>query len=195
MVDGSDHELVEAALVARSGGAVDRALAFLEADPRYFRSGYAKQRILRRLANLPMTGDERARACTLIVRYVDRGASGALREVRRVARRKADNAVRHALRDRLASDDPLVAWRALYVLDAVKHPGLKARDVANARAVIEAAAGSPSFPFVYPDTERLARRFWSSEWHAELVAHARSTRDLGARRLLDRARAKGWAGT
>jgi hypothetical protein len=78
VVDEREHEPIEAALVARAAGAVDRALAFLEADPRYFRSGYAKQRILRRLANLPMTRDERARACTLIVRYVDRGASGAL---------------------------------------------------------------------------------------------------------------------
>ena len=46
-------------------------IAFLEADPWFFRSGYAKAEILRRLKNLPLTDVQRKRLLKIILQAVD----------------------------------------------------------------------------------------------------------------------------
>jgi hypothetical protein len=194
-VDGNDAPTaqIEAGLAAGEPGAIDAALDFLQDDPYYFRSGYAKQRLLRRMACQDFNDDQRARACAVVVQYVAGGAHGTMRELQRVARRVADNPLRRDLRAHLYSDDEHVAWRSLVVLSAVKHPGFTDDDRERARVIIERAAGM--FDMVYPVTEALARRFWTSAWHDELLAATRATRDRGARRLLDMYRREQWAGT
>jgi hypothetical protein len=180
---------IESGLAAREPGAVDAALDFLRDDPYYFRSGDAKQRILRRLAGQSLTDEQRQRAREIVVQYADGGTHGALRELRRVA----DNPLRRALRAPLFSEDERVAWRALVVASAVKRPGLIGDDIDRAHRVIERAAAM--FDVVYPVTHDLARQYWTNDWHDELVAATRATRDRGARRLLDRYRRHQWAGT
>jgi hypothetical protein len=194
-VDGDDAPTaeIEAGLAAGEPDAVDAALDFLQDDPWYFRSGYAKQRVLRRMAGQTFTGEQRARACAVVIQYVAGGAHGTMRQLQRVARRVADNRLRRELRAHLYSDDEHVAWRALVVLSAVKHPGFSDDDLGRVHVLIEGAAGM--FDMVYPVTEALARRFWTSAWHDELLAATRATRDRGARRLLDMYRREQWAGT
>jgi hypothetical protein len=184
---------IEAGLAAGEPDAIDAALDFLRADPYYFRSGYAKQRMLRRLAGQPLTKEQRRSARTVVLQYVEGGTHGTMRELQRVARHVADNPLRRALRTRLHSDDEHVAWRALVVLTAIKHPGFTDDDLDEVHRVIERAAAM--FETVYPVTESLARRFWTDAWHAELVTATRVTRDRAARRLLDMYRRQQWAGT
>jgi hypothetical protein len=184
---------IEAGLAAGEPEAIEAALDYLQDDPYYFRSGYAKQRILRRLAGQVLTDEQRRRARAVVVQYVDGGTHGSMRQLQRVARRVADNPLRRALRTRLYSDDEHLAWRALVVLSAVKRPGFTDDDLDRAHVVIERAAAM--FETVYPVTEALARRFWTDAWHDELVAATRATRDRGARRLLDMYRRQQWAGT
>lgn len=194
-MDGKDAPTaaIEAGLAAGESDAIDAALDFLQDDPHYFRSGYAKQRVLRRIAHQALTDEQRRRARAVVVQYVDGGAHGTMRQLQRVARRVADNPLRRELRARLHSDDEHVAWRALVVLSAIKHPGFSDDDLDRVHRVIERAAAM--FDMVYPVTEALAQRFWTNAWHDELLAASRATRDRGARRLLDTYRREQWAGT
>jgi hypothetical protein len=174
---------VERALGDGDPAAVDSALAYLERDPWYFRSGYAKQRLLARLRARDLDRAQRERVSALVLRAVDRGTFWTTREYAALARRFATNALRRALRDRLGSHDEGTAWRACTFLLAVKHPGLDAADRARVRDVLRRRAATGAF--VSHHVLRHAERFWSPEWQEQLRRLARDERDLGARRLLD----------
>jgi hypothetical protein len=50
---------------------LDTALRFLEEDPFFFRSGYTKVYVLRRLPRWPLTSDARRRIADIVLRAVD----------------------------------------------------------------------------------------------------------------------------
>lgn len=55
--------------------AIAIAVQFLEADPRFFRSGYIKEEIIRRLKHAPLTPEQRASLRRIVLKTVrDRGA-------------------------------------------------------------------------------------------------------------------------
>lgn len=100
--------------------AIEMAVQFLEADPRYFRSGYHKEDILKALRKHALSDDQRARMRKLIVDHVRRQPSREMRAYARFAPAVttaqfeaeiidiAENANRHAAR------------RAQWVIDCLK---------------------------------------------------------------------------
>ena len=50
---------------------VDTAIAFLEADPWFFRSGYEKQNIIRHLKRTPLTEPQRMRLARVVLAAID----------------------------------------------------------------------------------------------------------------------------
>jgi hypothetical protein len=52
--------------------AIERCLTFLEADPRYFRSGYVKESIWRRFMHAPLTDRQRRRLEDVALVYLSR---------------------------------------------------------------------------------------------------------------------------
>ena len=152
--------------------AVDRALTYLEADPYYFRSGYARQRVGRKLAHQVMTDTQRARSRAIVLGWVDGTLHSGRVAATHMARSSADNSLRRSLRNRVHDDRVDVARRALQVLIEVKHPGLSERDLRRMRDLVVADAGR--YPWLSPVDYRVAMRLWSPEWRAELVAVTKS---------------------
>jgi hypothetical protein len=146
--------------------AADEALTYLEADPYYFWSGYARARIARSLAHAPLDLSQRQRAHRYVLDCVDGTRHCASPELAQLAGSVADNPMRRVLRERLHSPDPSVARRALRSLSRVRHPGLTGTDVVVARELVLAAAARTLW--LLPSVERLARWLWTPEWEAEL---------------------------
>lgn len=146
--------------------AADQALSYLEADPYYFWSGYARARMARRLAKAPLDAAQLQRArryvlgCVDGTKHCDQSGLGPL------ARSIADNPTRGAVRSRLHSADPRVARRALRTLSRIRRPGLGAADIAVAREIVLTDAARTWW--LPPNVERLARWLWTPEWEAEL---------------------------
>jgi hypothetical protein len=152
--------------------AIDRALTYLEADPYYFRSGYARQRIGRKLAHQTMTDTQRARARAIVLGWVDGTLHSGRVAAASLARASADNSLRRTLRARVHDDRVEVARRALHVLSGVKRPGLSEQDVRRMRDIVLSDAGR--FQWLSPVDYRAAMRLWSPEWRDELVTLTKS---------------------
>ena len=146
--------------------AVEDALLFLERDPYFFRSGYARERVARGVARAELTPTQKARARAVVLSTVDAGRHCPLPGVGKLARAAADNALRRELRARLHHRDAAAARLALRVLVSVRKPGLAAEDIAAARALVLADAGR--WQWLSPSVARLATYCWSDEWEAEL---------------------------
>jgi hypothetical protein len=174
-------------LAAGQPAAVDEAIAFLELDPYFFRSGYARERVARRLAHAELTPVQKARVRAVVLSTVDGGRFCPQPGVGRLARAVAHNALRRALRARLHDRDVAVARRALRMVVGVRRPGLTPEDVAAARAIVLADAGRGQW--LSPTVARLAVYLWTGEWEAELrrlVPHHGPDR-AAAKRLLEAA--------
>ncbi len=164
--------------------AIDAALTFLERDPYFFRSGYARERVARRLARVQLTGAQKVRARALVLSSVDGQRHCPHPGLGRLARAVSDNPLRRELRARLHGDAE-VARRALRTVVNVRHPGLTPDDIEAARALVltDAARGQ----WLSPTIARLAIYLWSDKWEAELRAllpHHGPDR-AAAKRLLD----------
>ena len=172
--DGVDGELDR---LRRSQGTTDDihyALAFLELDLYFFRSGYLREKVARHLARYELTDEQRTRARVLVLDCVDGRKHTPIAGIAHLAGATANNAMRRALRERLHSNDGATAWKALAALNRVKHPGLTALDLAAARTILLRRPWVP-----YP----LAFRYLSPNWEAEL-------RDIAAQHGEFRAGAK-----
>jgi hypothetical protein len=162
---------VEDQVSAGDAGSIDHALAYLRSDPYYFRSGYARDRLVGRVARAALTDAQRAEARAFVLLCVDGLVHCRARELGRLAGATADNALRRALLDRFRSPNRDVARRAIRVLASVKRPGLTDGDRAVARQlVVEDAARTP---WLSRDVDRLARWLWSPAWEDELRAVTR----------------------
>jgi hypothetical protein len=148
--------------------AIEAALTFLERDPYFFRSGYARERVARRLARVELTPAQKGRARALVLDTVDGQSHCPQPGLGRLARAVADNPLRRELRARLEHHDTAVAQRALRTLVNVRHPGLTPDDIAAARVLVltDAARGH----WLSPTVARLATYLWSDRWEAELRA-------------------------
>ena len=144
----------------------EAALTFLERDPYFFRSGYARERVARRLAQAELTAAQKARARTVVLSTVDGERHCPLPGAGRLARAVADNSLRRELRARLHDPDTAVARRALRMVVNVRKPGLTADDIAAARALVLADAARGQW--LSPTVAKLAAYVWSGEWEAEL---------------------------
>lgn len=160
--------------------AIEAGLTFLERDPYFFRSGYARERVARRLARAELNAAQKIRARELVLSSVDGQRHCPQPGLGRLARASANNQLRRDLRLRL-HHETAIARRALQAIVNVRHPGLTDADLATARelVLIDAARGL----WLSPSIGRLALYLWSNEWEAEL-------RDLLPHHGPDRAAAK-----
>jgi hypothetical protein len=167
---GIDAWVVELAVRLERGEpeAIDAALTFLERDPYFFRSGYARERVARRLARVELTPAQKVRARAVVLSSVDGERHCPQPGLGRLAGAVADNSLRRELRARLHARDTDVARRAVRTVVNVRHPGFTPDDLAAARAVVlgDAARGL----WLSPSVARLAVRLWSDEWETELRA-------------------------
>jgi len=100
--------------------AIEMAMAFLEADPWFFRSGYVKAAILRRLTRLSLTPRAVARLNRVVLAAVDGRDRREFRRYCRLAAAVATPRVSAALQERLASSDAGVRRRAEWMLATIE---------------------------------------------------------------------------
>ena len=120
------------------------------------RSGYARERIARRLAQAELTAAQQARARTVVLSTVDGQRHCPLPGAGGLTGAVADNSLRRELRARLRESDTAVARRALRMVGNVRDPSLTAEGIAAARALVLADA---------------ARGHWLSPTVAKLAAY------------------------
>jgi hypothetical protein len=98
-------------------------VAFLEVDPIFFRSGYIKADILRRLKRSPLSADQKARLRVMILGRVEGSDTREFRHYCQLARTIADKDFHSAIASRLESSDQRIARHAKWVIDALEnHP-------------------------------------------------------------------------
>ncbi|MEA2683580.1 MAG: hypothetical protein QOK05_1908 [Chloroflexota bacterium] len=109
---------LERALDTGAEDAVWAAIAFLDADPYFFRSGYAKKRLLRILRRRPLTEPQGDRLRVLAVRIVDQGERGYgyFREFTKIAGMIWSPSFDQELAERHAATAERVAGRARMML-------------------------------------------------------------------------------
>ena len=95
-------------------------LAFLEADPRFFRSGYAKSEVIRGVKRLLLTTSQQRRLQDVVLRVVDKGFRREFRDYCRLARQVQSADWLREVETRLSSSDPNHVLRAQWVLDACR---------------------------------------------------------------------------
>jgi hypothetical protein len=97
----------------------EEAIAFLEADPWFFRSGYTKEKLLLRLTRLELTPRQAQRLRHVVLAAVDFRDRREFRRFSRLARKVDSPDLRAALRERLHSPDEGVQRRAQWVLQGL----------------------------------------------------------------------------
>lgn len=151
--------------------AIEPSITFLEVDPWCFRSGYAKESILRSIKRVSLSDDQATRLRRVILNAVDVGDRREFRGYCRLARHVSDVSLRSALVERLDSSDPGRARRALWVLDAIDEPlGLDGR--LAARAILEQAATSATWWRVSGWVRPAVRRYGDDAWIETLLSRA-----------------------
>ena len=103
--------------------AVDEVLTYLELDPYYYWSGFARTRMARRLAHARLDAIQKERGRRYVLACIT-GAKHCGQGLRPLAGAVADNATRRAVRAQLHSPDERVARRALLALSGIRHPGI-----------------------------------------------------------------------
>ena len=158
--------------------AIDAAIEFLEADPWCFRSGYAKGRLMRHLAQIEPTPDQLARLVNIVLHVVDRGGRPEFRDATHLARKIGGAELRTQLRQRLHGTDTAVARRALFALLDLRRPRLTAEDLAVARRLtldeLRRHSVAPNEYWWPTWPERLAIRLASADWIATLLDEIRT---------------------
>lgn len=100
----------------RDPAGVEYGIAYLEADPWYFRSGYLKGRIARWLRQVELSAPQQERLRQVILAALARGNRYEQVEYRKLARRLDTSAFREELRHLAASADTEAAHRATLAL-------------------------------------------------------------------------------
>ena len=154
-------------LRCRDPAAVEPSIAYLEADPWAFRTGYVKARLLRHLRKHDLDRAQRDRLGIVLLRTVDVGYRGEYAEACRLARHVDLPDVRDGLVARLHGADAPVALRALQMLLATDAE-LTDADLARARAVVVQAAASRRRPPAW--LPRAFSPLWYAAWTDALRA-------------------------
>ena len=170
---------VEASLRASEKGATDAALTFLEVDPWTFRSGYAKERLLRRLASAPLDAQQERRAVELVKAWTMGRPRREFRQLTRFARRFHAPLHAWALL-KLRSPDRVTQRQALWLVTALPGPVATGDDIDAVReALVEVCSGDPELWSRTDWLRRSVRQVWTQEWEDELVQRALNHERLG----------------
>jgi hypothetical protein len=172
---------------AGDADAVDQALAYLEADAYYFRSGYARAKLARSLSQAPLSETDRERARRYVLDAVDGRKHCNQRELAQLAGAVANNELRRTLRARLHAADHATARRALHTLRGVRSPGLTAADIEAAHELVLVDLRRTTW--TPPSVARVADWLWSPQWEADLreIARHHGPDRAGAKHLIEAA--------
>lgn len=165
--------------------AVDQAFRYLETDPYYFRSGYARAKLARSLAHANLSDADRERGRRYVLDVVDGSKHCNQRELSQLAGAVANNELRATLRARLHAADQSTARRALHTLRGVRRPRLSAADIDAAHELVLADLRRATWTPV--DVRRVADWLWSLDWEMELrdIARHHGPDRAGAKRLIE----------
>ena len=103
--------------------AVQTAVQFLEVDPWFFRSGYIKQEIIRRLKHAPLTRDQFASLRSIVLRSVRAKWAGLARRFATLAPVVDSPEFRQEIEAAAVSTDRSVQIRARQVLHVLRSAG------------------------------------------------------------------------
>ncbi len=107
---------------------IEVAIAFLEADPWFFRSGYVKADLIRQLKRLPLSHDQASRLGQVVLNLVDQRDGREFRWYCRLARHIDGPDLRNQLERRLRDANGNVRRRAGWVLDVLgPDPAVRAK--------------------------------------------------------------------
>lgn len=112
----------------RSGtdlNALETAIEFLEADPYFFRSGYVKENLLRRVRRYTLAPEHIYRLQSVVLNVVDKHFCREFREYCKLARKVDSADFRLQLDSRTRDTDKSVQTRAQWVLDWLAKSGSK----------------------------------------------------------------------
>ena len=98
----------------------ENAVVFLEADPSYFRSGYDKAQLLRRLKRAELSGDHQRRLRKVAVMAVEKARSVEFRQYCQLAARLGCKEMVADLGKLAESSDTLIRRRAGWMLEYVE---------------------------------------------------------------------------
>lgn len=101
---------------------LENAIAFLEAEPIFFGTGYVKTKITRAIKPSMLTPTQAARLRHVALSIVDRRDDRDFRAFCRLARKADAPELHDRLRQRLTSADPNIRRRAGWMLDALEQP-------------------------------------------------------------------------
>ena len=132
---------IERLRLGESGEPADWVIAYLEADPWYFRSGYLKASLSRWLRQVTLSEGQRDRLRAAILDNLPKGPRLDFTETRKLARRLDTPAFRAALERLAAHPDPGTADRARRLLAACALNDIPGRDL---RQHLVPHASSPS---------------------------------------------------
>ncbi len=102
---------------------VDVAIAFLEADPWFFRSGYEKQKIIRHLKRISLADPQRTRLAGIVLAAIDGRDRAEFRHFGRLACGIWCDFLDDGVATRMVSDDPGIRRRAVWVAEAAISAG------------------------------------------------------------------------
>ena len=102
---------------------VDTAIAFLEADPWFFRSGYEKQNIIRHLKRTPLTEPQRMRLARVVLKAIEGRDRIEFRHFGRLACGIWSDFLDEEVTQRMQSDDAGIRRRATWVAEAAISAG------------------------------------------------------------------------
>ena len=111
-----------ARLLEKDKSIIEPTIKYLQADPMYFYSGYAKVKMIRRLKHCPLTPSQRKRLAELLIHSVDHIKHREYQEYARLAHLIPLPNVKKAMEQRVAKSDHIIASRAEYVLNVLSHP-------------------------------------------------------------------------
>ncbi|WP_337267481.1 hypothetical protein [Oryzifoliimicrobium ureilyticus] len=101
----------------------EMAIAFLEADPWFFRSGYMKQRLAHFLKRVRLSKTQVDRLETVLLKIVDERNTHEFRNYCRLARAIATPKLWAQLTERLTDSDPRRRLRAAWMLAVIEQGG------------------------------------------------------------------------
>lgn len=110
-------------LVAGHVKFVDMAIAFLEADPWFFRSGYEKQVLIRHVKRARLSAVQRERLGRIVLAVVDGRDRIEFRHYCRLACGVWSDVLDEEIAKRMTSSDPGIRRRAVWVAEAAISAG------------------------------------------------------------------------
>jgi hypothetical protein len=124
---------IENLQLGQGGSNADWAIAYIAADPWYFRSGYFKSRLARWLRQVELSAEQKADARAAMLAALRKGSRFEQAEYRKLARRVETPEFREQLRALAAAKDEGLARRAGLMLRSCELNDTPGRDLRGAR--------------------------------------------------------------